>query len=122
MRRECASAYLHTPVLVVLALSLAMGSLLSVYGPFWTLPSVFLRGSAAAGGIALINSVSVLSAFIGPYAIGFLKGASGDFHSGLLLLALVPLAGAVLALRLRRVPLLTPLPRAAATPLAPTSS
>jgi hypothetical protein len=39
---------------------------------------------------------------VGPYVIGLLKGASGSFHSGLLLLALVPLAGAALALHMRR--------------------
>jgi MFS transporter, ACS family, tartrate transporter len=106
-----ASAYLHSPVLIVLALSLAAVGVRSAVGPFWTLPSTFLSGSAAAGGIALINSVSNLSSFAGPYLIGLLKGASGSFHSGLLLLALVPLAGAVLALHLRRVPVLMTVPQ-----------
>jgi MFS transporter, ACS family, tartrate transporter len=103
-----ASAYLHSPVLAVLALSVAAAALQSAAGPFWTLPSAFLSGSAAAGGIALINSLANVSGFVGPYVIGLLKGASGDFHSGLLLLALVPLAGAALAVRLRRAPVLTP--------------
>jgi ACS family tartrate transporter-like MFS transporter len=116
-----ASAYLHSPVLIVLALSLAAVGLRSAAGPFWTLPSAFLSGSAAAGGIALINSVSNLSGFVGPYAIGLLKGASGSFHSGLLLLALVPLAGAALALRLRRAPVLTTVPRTVPTPVGPLS-
>jgi hypothetical protein len=93
-------------------LSLAAAGLLSSHGPFWTLPSTFLSGRAAAGGIALICSVANLSGFIGPYVIGLLMGASGSFHSGLLLLALVPLAGAALALRLRRAPMLAPVPRA----------
>ncbi len=105
-----ASAYLHSLVPTVLALSLAAAGLQSAAGPFWTLPSAFLSGSAAAGGIALINSVANLSGFVGPYAIGLLKGASGSFHSRLLLRAVVPLAGAALALRLRRVPVLTPVP------------
>jgi ACS family tartrate transporter-like MFS transporter len=82
-------------------LSLAAAGLLSVYGPFWPLPSKFLTGSAAAGGIALINSVSNLAGFAGPYAIGLLNNSSGDFRTGLLLLAVVPFAGLVLALRLR---------------------
>ena len=113
-----ASAYLHLPVLAVLALSLAAAGLLSSHGPFWTLPSTFLSGRAAAGGIALICSVANLSGFIGPYVIGLLKGASGGFHSGLLLLALVPLAGAALALRLRRAPMLAPVPGATPRALA----
>src|SRR5262249_4527415 len=101
-----ASAYLHSPALIVFALSMAAAGLLSSQGPFWTLPSVFLSGSAAAVGIGLINSVANLAGFIGPYTIGLLKGASGSFHSGLLLLALVPLTGAALALWLRRAPAL----------------
>ena len=106
-----ARAYLRAPPLIVLALSLAAAGLQSTRGPFWTLPSAFLSGSAAAGGIALINSVANLSGFVGPYVIGLLKGASGTFHSGLPLLALVPLAGAALALRLRRAPVLATVPR-----------
>jgi hypothetical protein len=105
------SAYLHSPALIVLALSIAMVGQRSATGPFWVLPSTFLTGSAAAGGIALINSISNLSGLAGPSVIGLLKGASGSFHSGLLLLGLVTLAGAVLAQHLRRAPLLGPLGR-----------
>jgi MFS family permease len=94
-------ALVQSPALSVMFLSLASAGLLSVHGPFWPLPSKFLSGSAAAGGIGLINSLANLSGFAGPYAIGLLSGASGNFQSGLLLLALVPLAGMALALRLR---------------------
>jgi ACS family tartrate transporter-like MFS transporter len=100
------SAYLHSPMLVVLALSLAAAGLLSSHGPFWPLPSVFLSGSAAAGGIALIVSVANLAGFVGPYVMGLLKGSSGSFQSGLLGLGVASLAGAVLALWLRRSSLL----------------
>jgi ACS family tartrate transporter-like MFS transporter len=95
------SALVKSPVFAVMFLSLAAAGLLSVHGPFWPLPSKFLTGAAAAGGIALINSVANLSGFAGPYAIGLLNSISGDFRSGLLLLALAPLAGIVLALWLR---------------------
>jgi MFS transporter, ACS family, tartrate transporter len=94
-------ALVQSPALAVTFLSLAAAGLLSAHGPFWPLPSKFLTGAAAAGGIALINSLSNLSGFAGPYAIGLLNGASGNFRSGLLLLAFVPLAGMALALRLR---------------------
>ena len=95
----CALA--QSPVVAVIFLSVAAAGLLSVYGPFWPLPSKFLTGTAAAGGIPLINTLSNLSGFAGPYTIGLLNSASGDFRAGLLLLAIVPLAGMVLALRLR---------------------
>jgi len=101
-----ASAYLHSPWPIVLALSIAMVGLRSATGPFWVLPSTFLTGSAAAGGIALINSISNLSGLVGPSVIGLLREASGSFQSGMLLLALVTLAGALLAVHLRRAPVL----------------
>ena len=103
-------AMTRSPVLSVLFLSLAAAGLLSAHGPFWPLPSKFLSGTAAAGGIALINSLANLSGFAGPYAIGLLNDASGDFRSGFLLLAFVPLAGMALALRLRHAPELKDLP------------
>jgi MFS transporter, ACS family, tartrate transporter len=94
-------ALVQSPVLAVMFLSCAAAGVLSAHGPFWPLPSKFLTGAAAAGGIALINSLANLSGFAGPYAIGLLNSASGDFRTGLLLLAFVPLAGMALALRLR---------------------
>jgi len=96
-------ALVHSPVLSVMFLSIAAAGLMSAHGPFWPLPSEFLSGAAAAGGIALINSFANLSGFAGPYAIGLLNGASGNFRSGLILLACVPLGGMILALRLRYV-------------------
>ena len=62
---------------------------------------VLVREPPPQVGSRLINSLANLSGFAGPYAIGLLSGASGNFRSGLLLLALVPLAGMALALRLR---------------------
>jgi MFS transporter, ACS family, tartrate transporter len=99
-------ALVQSPVLALVFLSLASAGLLSSHGPFWPLPSKFLSGAAAAGGIALINSLANLSGFAGPYAIGLLNNASGNFRSGFLLLAFVPLTGMLLALRLRRADLL----------------
>jgi ACS family tartrate transporter-like MFS transporter len=98
------SAWMHEPVLIVLGLSLAMGGLLSTHGPIWPLPSTFLSGSAAAGGIALMASVANLAGFVGPYTMGLLKGASGSFGAGLMGLAVVSLAGSAVALSLRGVP------------------
>jgi ACS family tartrate transporter-like MFS transporter len=57
--------------------------------------------TAAAGGIALINSVGNLGGFVGPYLLGVLKDATGSFRAGLWLLALSMCAVAGLALSLR---------------------
>jgi ACS family tartrate transporter-like MFS transporter len=97
-----ASAGLDEPALALAALSLAALGIWSALGPFWTLPPAFLAGSAAAGGIALINSVGNLGGFVGPYALGLLKQETGSFRAGLLMLALSLLAVVVLALRLPR--------------------
>ena len=102
-----ASAYLHSTLPVIAALSLAAAGLLSTHGPIWPLPATFLTGSAAAGGIAVMTTLANLGGFLGPYAVGVLKERSGSFQGGLLLLALISLAGAVLALWLRRSPVLT---------------
>lgn len=86
----------------VVFLSLATAGLLSSIAPCWSLPSRFLTGAAAAGGIALINSIANLSGFLGPWTIGLMNRVSGDFRTGFMLLAVVPIAGMLLALRLRR--------------------
>lgn len=63
---------------------------------FWSLPATFLSGAAAAAGIAAINAISSLASFLGPYATGALKDATGSFTPSLLLLAAsLALTGAV---------------------------
>ena len=97
-----ASAFLHSPVLAMLALTVAAVGDLGSRGPFWALPGRFLSGSALAGGIALINTLGSLGGFVGPYAVGLVKDATGSFTGGLLLLALMLVASAVATLWLKR--------------------
>jgi ACS family tartrate transporter-like MFS transporter len=81
----------------ILAMSFAA---IGIYGSkpaFWPLPSAFLTGSAAAAGIALVNSIGNLGGFVGPYAVGWIKDATGSFEAGLYFLAACALASAVLA-------------------------
>jgi nitrate/nitrite transporter NarK len=52
-----------------------------------------LTGSAAAGGIALIGSIGNLGGFVGPYAIGWIKDATGETTLGLVVLAAGPILG-----------------------------
>ena len=59
---------------------------------------MFLTGSAAAGGIALINSVGNLGGFAGPYIMGWVKDATGSFKAGLYVLAGFGIAAAVVTL------------------------
>jgi MFS transporter, ACS family, tartrate transporter len=53
----------------------------------WTIPTRFLSGIAAAGGLALINSVGTLGGFVGPSIMGYLREATNSFNAGLLSLA-----------------------------------
>ena len=96
-----ASAYLTSPAAGLIALTIAAVGDYSIRGPFWALPGRFLSGSAAATGIALINSMGALGGFVGPYLVGYLKSLTGSFESGLLCLALLLLLGAFGTMRLR---------------------
>jgi MFS transporter, ACS family, tartrate transporter len=81
------STVLPDPVLKVAALSIAGFGIFAVLPVFWTLPTAFLSGAAAAGGIAVINSVGNLSGFAGPFAMGWIRDATGSYTGGLLALA-----------------------------------
>jgi ACS family tartrate transporter-like MFS transporter len=73
---------------------------IGIYGSkpaFWPLPSAFLTGAAAAGGIALVNSIGNLGGFIGPYVVGWIKDTTGSFEAGLYFLAACAFASALLA-------------------------
>ena len=76
----------------------------SLVGVFWAMPPQFLGGTAAAAGIALINSIGNLGGFVGPATIGALHDLTGSYTGGLLALtaALIVEAILVLALRLPR--------------------
>jgi ACS family tartrate transporter-like MFS transporter len=63
---------------------------------------MLLRGSAAAAGIALVNSVGNLGGFAGPYAVGWLKDNMGGTTGAFLGAATLGLATAALCLVLRR--------------------
>ncbi len=83
------------------ALTLAALGIYSTLATFWSLPTAFLSGTAAAAGIALINSVGNLGGFVGPYVVGFLSDETGSFYAGLLLLAVLVLVAGLLALAVR---------------------
>ena len=93
-----AAAYLANPVLAAVALTIGVMANYSAIPVFWTLPTGFLTGSAAAGGIALINSIGGLGGFVGPYAIGWIKDATGQTTLGLVVLAAGSIMGGVVTL------------------------
>jgi ACS family tartrate transporter-like MFS transporter len=89
------------PMAAFLALCFAAVGTFSATPPFWSLPTAFLRGTAAAAGIAFINSVGNLGGFAGPYLVGAVKDLTGSFAGGLLILAVSPVLAGILVLALR---------------------
>ncbi len=80
--------------LVIASLCLACSGIYAALAVFWTLPALLLRGTAAAAGLALINSFANLGGFFGPTVMGWARGATGDFVFGMELLAgMLVLAG-----------------------------
>ena len=63
---------------------------------FWPMPSIFLTGTAAAAGIALINSIGALGGYIGPFVVGWIKDSTNSFENGLYFLAACALASAAI--------------------------
>jgi MFS transporter, ACS family, tartrate transporter len=78
---------LDDPTLKMIALSVAGFGIFACLPVFWTLPTAFLSGAAAAAGIAVINSIGNLAGFAGPFAMGWIKDHTGSYTGGLLLLA-----------------------------------
>ena len=91
-----ASSYISDPTMTMVVLTVAAIGVFCTFGTFWTLPTAWLSGTAAAGAIALINSIGNLAGFGGPYLIGWVKEATGNTSTGLLVLAVLPLIGGLL--------------------------
>jgi MFS family permease len=78
--------YAHQIVLATLALTVASAGILSALPLFWNLPTQRLAGTAAAAGIALINSVGNLAGFVSPFMIGWLTDRTHSATAGVSLL------------------------------------
>ena len=81
------AGWLPGSYVAIIGMCAATIGMMGFKGPFWPLPSVYLSGSSAAAGIALINSVGNLGGFFGPGLVGMAKDITGNFESGLYLLA-----------------------------------
>ena len=90
--------FAHTPALAFAALVVAVAGSLSYNGAFWAIPPMLLGGTAAAGGIALINSLANLSGWAGPSVVGWLADLTGKTSTGLYVVAGIEALGAVLIL------------------------
>ncbi|MBI5113487.1 MAG: MFS transporter [Rhodovulum sp.] len=82
-----AAAALSAGLASLAALGLATVGIYAILGPFWGLPPVFLTGTAAAGGIALVNAVGNLGGFLGPSIVGTAIELTGSPRAGFALVA-----------------------------------
>lgn len=89
-------------VAVIAALSLVNVGISAAKPPLWAMPTMFLSGSAAAVGIATINSIGNLGGFVGPWAIGWIKDQTGSFTGGLIFVSGLLLLSAVVTLIVAR--------------------
>src|SRR5690349_3512772 len=81
---------------VVAALTVVNFCISAAKPPLWAMPTMFLSGTAAATGIAAINSIGNLGGFAGPWVIGWVKDLTGSFLGGLYAVAgLLVLSAAV---------------------------
>jgi ACS family tartrate transporter-like MFS transporter len=100
----CGSVFLaHISVTVSMVFfTIAVMGIYGSFGPFWSIPASFLTATAAAGAIAMINSIGNLGGFVGPYAMGFIRDATGSFDGGIMFLVACMLTAAGLLMMLRK--------------------
>ncbi len=85
-----------------MALTVATAGIVSSFTVFWALPTAILSGTAAAAGIAWINSIGNLGGYAGPYAVGLIRDATHSMTMALLTLSAAALAAALIALYMTR--------------------
>ena len=92
------SATLQSPWLVLMALTMAFLGMMCMMGPYWSMATSFLSGTAAAGGIALINTIANTGGILSPSLMGWLRTITGSYKSGQVMLGVTMLVGSIVAL------------------------
>jgi MFS transporter, ACS family, tartrate transporter len=96
-----ASAFTPNVALSLAALAIAFAGVKGMVGPFWAFSTACLSGTAAAAGIAWINSVGNLGGFVGPTVVGYIKRATGSYAGAVTALGCGLIVLAILAILLR---------------------
>ena len=95
-------AGIGSQAVVLVSMTLVAIGVCSTLAPFWAIPPTFLAGTAAAGGIALINAVGNLGGVAGPYAVGWALQTTGSYAGGMMILAGSMAVAALLVLAMGR--------------------
>jgi predicted MFS family arabinose efflux permease len=90
------------PFLAFFFMCLAAIGVYAPFGVWWSYPTSFLSGPAAAGAIGLINSAGNVGGFVGPYLTGYLKDLTGNYTSAWLYLAFSLACAGVLILTFKK--------------------
>ena len=93
-----AATFTQNGVLFIIAVCVSVSGIYTAIPQFWRLPALSMTGAAAAAGIGLINSMSNLSGFIGPYMTGAIETATGSYTYALLTIAVIIVLGIVVLL------------------------
>jgi ACS family tartrate transporter-like MFS transporter len=96
------AAFAPSDPIMFLGLIFAVVGINAAYGPFYTLPSTFLAGPAAAGGIALIYSIGNLGSFAGPMILGISSQETGSYSGSMLVFSFFLIVAATTVLLLGR--------------------
>jgi ACS family tartrate transporter-like MFS transporter len=93
--------FIPSPALAITALALVPIGHCASYGPFWSIPTEFLSGRAAAAGTALVVTIANVGGFAGPALIGYLKNRTGTHTVAFLFLGGCAFVASALALGIR---------------------
>ena len=92
------SVSVSSPLIALIGLSFAAAGFIAVQPIFWTFPTAYLGGAAAAGGIALINALGALGGFFAPNVKNWVEALFNSKAAGLYLLTGTTFVGVVLIL------------------------
>ncbi|MEK5299023.1 MFS transporter [Bacillus sp. FSL R5-0659] len=89
------------PFIAMVFITISLAAMYCFKGPFWSLPTMILSPATVAVGIAVINSIGSLGGFVGPYAVGWLKDATGKMQAGLIFLSIILIIAFILVLAMK---------------------
>ena len=100
------TALAHGATMLIAGLALISFAGSAILPVFWCVPPALLSGTAAAGGIALINSIGNLGGFVAPNIVGLGKTITGSYTGSMLILGAFAIAGGFMMLAVRASPAL----------------
>ena len=95
-------SFIHTPAANLVLVCITAIGVYSAFGVWWSYPTSFLSGAAAAGAVGLINSCGNVGGYVGPYFTGLIRDLTGSFQAAYVSLAALLLCAGLLMLTLRR--------------------